>query len=684
MDQIRPLIISLAFASVVALNAETSDVSIAASSPLVELEAYTVSAEDEKTVNLIEIDLDKAEQFQANSLFDLFENESSFEVAGGGASNAKRIYFRGVESSTLNIAVDGATQGKNVFQHRGNELGINPDLLKVVDARTSSDASKCGALGGSIEMSTKDAQDFIQGDKTMGGIVKLGYSSNPSSELGSLTVYETFDEHYGVLASVSGVNADNYEDGQDNEMLGTAYQDRDYFFKFSMLDLNENDLRISINQNSNTGDMQWGKTGSDKGLNVDPALLEEIEATTTSYSLQHSYSGGRLLNPETDLYLSNILVDRLDADSEYENDRIGLRFQNHFHVDTAFLKNTFSLGFQIEEEESTSNQTISVIHPDNDPAKYEATSLSTRALFLQSKTSWGDLDLNYGLRFDDYDFETGLGEASDSTLSPNFGLEYRINEKSTVYSNYAKASRMSGTIPFTWMMHVVEGATYSEDLEAEKSTRYELGYEFTEAGLFVEDDTFIFNISIFKTDISDLILSYSDQYKANGQRSWAGEGGAPLTDMYNDDKTNTSKGFEVKMSYYLENFYTSLAYSQIDTNTLLEENGEPLTIRRVSGFDSKKVVLNVGANITSGLVLDYTLTTVAGIDNDQIVRGGYTTHDISAKYKPSETSPWTVFLAVNNLTDKYYAPHTTLVGSDDDDYRREIGRSLELSLKYEF
>jgi hemoglobin/transferrin/lactoferrin receptor protein len=83
-------------------------------------------------------------------------------------------------------------------------------------------------------------------------------------------------------------------------------------------------------------------------------------------------------------------------------------------------------------------------------------------------------------------------------------------------------------------------------------------------------------------------------------------------------------------------------------------------------------------------VLDYTLTTVAGIDNDQIVRGGYTTHDISAKYKPSETSPWTVFLAVNNLTDKYYAPHTTLVGSDDDDYRREIGRSLELSLKYEF
>lgn len=650
---------------------------------VVALDEYTVTAADEQKIGLTEIDMEKAELFQANSMFDLFENESAFEVAGG-ASNAKRIYFKGVESSTLNISVDGASQGKNIFQHRGNELGINPDLLKAVDAKTSADASKGGALGGSIEMTTKDAQDFIQGDKTLGGIVKMGYSSNTSSEQGAFTIYDTFNEKFGILASVSGVNADNYEDGHDNEMLGTAYQDRDYFLKFSMLDYNENDLRISVNQNSNSGDMQWGKTGSDKGLNVDPSLLEEIESTTTNYSLQHSYNGGQLLNPETDLYLSNILVDRIDAGSEYENDRIGLKFQNHFHVDTDLFKNTFSLGFQIEEEESTSDQVISVVNASNDPAKYEPTSLDTNSLFLQSKTTIGDLDINYGLRFDDYDLETGLGEASDSTFSPNLGLEYRINEKSTVYTSYTEASRMSGTIPFTWMMHVVDGATYSDDLEAEKSARYEIGYEFTENGLFTEQDTFIFNVSIFRTDIDDLILSYTDQLKANGQRSWAGEGGVPLTDMYNDDKTNTSKGFEVKFSYYLEKYYATLSYTQIDTNTLLEENGEPLTIRRVSGFDNKKVVLNLGANITSSLVVDYTLTTVAGLDNEQIVRGGYTTHDISAKYKPSESSPWSVFLAVNNLTDKYYAPHTTLVGSDDDDYRREMGRSLELSLKYEF
>ena len=121
--------------------------------------------------NSTDIDLEKVEQSQANSLTEVFKNNSSIEV-GGGAINVQRIYLRGIESSNLSISLDGAKQGKNMFQHRSNELGINPDLLKVVDVNTSPDASKAGALGGSIEMSTKDAQDFVRGNKKYGAIFK--------------------------------------------------------------------------------------------------------------------------------------------------------------------------------------------------------------------------------------------------------------------------------------------------------------------------------------------------------------------------------------------------------------------------------------------------------------------------------------------------------------------------------
>ena len=648
------------------------------------LDEVTITEQAEQKTNSVEINLEKVEQSQANSFFDLFKNQSSVELGGGGASNAKRIYVRGVESSTLNMTLDGATLGTNIFQHRGNEVGINPDILKIVNVKTSPDASKGGALGGSIEMTTNDAQDFVKNGKNTGGIVKAGYSTNTHSKSGSLTAYGVYAKHYGVLASVSGVNSDNYKDGNNEEMLATAYKDRNYLFKFTLDDLNNHDLKISFNQNSNSGEMQWGKTGSDKGLNVDPTLLEDIVSTMTNYTLQHNYSKGNLLNLDTNIYFTNIEVDREDYDYQYDNDTTGIKLQNHFYLDTKSIKNKISVGVQFEDIESTSNATVTSIKAT--PSHYEPTSSNNQAVFIQNKTTIDNLDINYGVRFDKYEFETGLGEASDTTISPNFGLDYKINENSKVYANYGQASRMSGTIPFTWAMNIRDNATYSEDLEAEKSTRYEIGYELNGDELFTNSDGFIFNANVFRTEIKDLIQSFSGLTNAKGKYSYAGEAGLALTDIYNSDYDYTLKGFEIKGTYFIDDYFGSLSYTQIDTNVFNEadagQSGEPLAIRRVGGWDSKKVVLNLGAELLDGFTMDYTLTGVAGIDNsDQVTRGGYTTHDISAKY---QRGSWTYYAAVTNLTNKYYAPHTTLSGSDEDDYRRDIGREFKFSIKYEF
>ena len=83
------------------------------------LDEVKVETQSERKTSSLNIDLEKQEQHQSNSFFDLFKKESSAQV-GGGADNAKRIYVRGVESSNLNITLDGAKLGKNIFQHRGN------------------------------------------------------------------------------------------------------------------------------------------------------------------------------------------------------------------------------------------------------------------------------------------------------------------------------------------------------------------------------------------------------------------------------------------------------------------------------------------------------------------------------------------------------------------------------------
>lgn len=639
-----------------------------------------IQVEEKKEIktNSIQIDMEKVEQNQSNSFFDLFEKNSSTNT-GGGAKNAQRVYIRGLESSNFNITLDGARQGKNMFQHRGNELGVNPDLLKVVNIKTSSDASKGGALGGSIEMTTKDAQDFVKGDKNYGAIFKAGYNTNAEQKLGNATAYSVFNEHLGAYVSTNGVNSDNYENGAGDKVLATGYKDRDYLFKISMLNANDNDLRATISQNENSGNYQWGKAGSDVGLATDPSLLEKIIMTTTNYALNHNYNPNNLINLETNLNFSEVKIDRETNNKEYKNDTFGLKVQNHFDFDIASTKNRVSIGAELQKENGEGSFDINDLKPaDKNITKYSDLDSKNQALFIQNRTQIDSLGIDYGLRFDNYDYETGLGKASDDTISLNIGLDYKLTENSLIYANYGKASRMSGIIPFTWALNTKIGSTYSNDLNAEKSTRYEAGYKYDKNGIFLNDDYISFNANVFKTEIKDLII-------AKATNGGSGEGGWTIQDMYNSSSEFESKGYELKLSYSYDIFSTSLGYTNIKTNTIRDDSGlvpgvdESITLRRVGAYDSEKFVWNVGIEPINNLVLDYTLNAVSGI-NDPIVRGGYTTHDISAKYQIN--SDWALFLAVNNLTDKDYGKHTTL--DKDGLYRHEMGRDYRFALKYEF
>lgn len=640
------------------------------------LEQIDVNEKKELKTNSVEIDLEKTEQNQVHSFFDLFKKESSLEVAGG-AINTQRVYLRGIESTNLNISLDGASQGKNIFQHRGNELRVNPDLLKTVDIDTSFDASKGAALGGSIEMTTKDAQDFATKNKKKGAILKSAYNTNSQSKLGSATAYEVFDNNFGAVATISGINSDNYKDGNGERTVATAYKDRDYFAKFSMLDVKNNDLRITINENENSINSQWAGTDA----NPKPTNLEKIVSTTNNYAIQHNYNPNNLLDLDTNLNLSQINLNRVEKNQEYENRAFEMEIQNHFNFDLVNTNNRFSVGGDIKNEDGKGSFAPHI--SDKNITKYAEVESKNQALFMQNRTTINDLGINYGLRFDDYSLQTGLGEATNHSFSPNIGLDYALNDNSTIYSNYGKSSRMTGIIPFTWLTNIKKDTTYSSKLEPETSTRYEIGYKFKTYDVFTNEDNAIFDINIFKTNIEDLIIAKD---VVNG----SGEGGRTIKDIYNSSNEFETKGFELKALYAYDIYLTSLSYTKSDANTINDDtNGvtgvdESISIRRVGAYDTKKLAGNFGVELTKTLYADYTLNAVSGI-LEPIQRSGYVTHDISTKWQPSVNSSWTYFFAITNLTDKYYASHSSIaVKNNAELYRYEAGRDFKFAIKYEF
>ena len=96
-----------------------------AQSNVVTLEEIHVVEEKKSKTNTIAIDLGQEEQHQASTLFDLFKNNASTELAGRPMST-QRIYVRGLESSRLNVTLDGAKQGKKCFSILETNLASIP------------------------------------------------------------------------------------------------------------------------------------------------------------------------------------------------------------------------------------------------------------------------------------------------------------------------------------------------------------------------------------------------------------------------------------------------------------------------------------------------------------------------------------------------------------------------------
>ena len=73
-------------------------------------------------------------------------------VSGANRTAAQKIYVRGIEETSLNVSIDGARQGGNLYSHSGDNSNIDPFLLKqvTVEPGTGSALTGPGALGGAI------------------------------------------------------------------------------------------------------------------------------------------------------------------------------------------------------------------------------------------------------------------------------------------------------------------------------------------------------------------------------------------------------------------------------------------------------------------------------------------------------------------------------------------------------
>ena len=643
---------------------------------------------------------DEVQRRQAAQSSDLFRGDASATV-GGGSRNAQRLYLRGVESSSLNVTVDGARQGRNLHQHRGGLTGLDPALLERMEAdpRPAADEGP-GALGGSVRFRTVGAQDLLGPDEDTGVRLSAGYASVDDAERGSATGFQRLGRDWGALAHISGTNRDDYEVGGGETMPFSGGRDRSYMVRASRVPADGHELRLGVQRHSHEDDSLYGGSGSDFGdprEDYRPSGPVEQEHRRDTWTVEHRYRPEDLdVDWQGRVYRNDNRLERVDEGTESRALEHGGDVRSTSTLHAGPTRHRLTAGFDYYTEDSRIEQS------EGGRERYKSRNFGA---FLQNRMSWERLRVSAGLRFDDYNTDLVEQDLDGDAVSPNLSAELDLAAGWTAFAGYGEAvSGAGGAFPIGWLQFIDDEETNLNDgepFEAEASRRTEGGLRYQGRDLITARDRFDLEATVFETRIESSV-ERDDPWGTPHQWRIGPDGRGAHEDfpqefidsqegliggIRNRPEPVYARGYEIRAAWGAGAYDTRLSFLSAET---VDGDGDPVGIvRRLSGSGGDRLVWDHRWAAHETLTLGYTLTWVGDhtdVPDDDPERDGYHLHDVQAQWRPWADERLTLGLAVNNLLDEQYAEHTSRAQEIDGEFyiRDEPGRDVRLEATLRF
>ncbi|AFS39076.1 TonB-dependent receptor [Alteromonas macleodii] len=668
------------------------------SSPVVFAQSLENQNEETKSIERVavvgaatnlSITAEDIEQFQANDLADVFRESPSVSV-GGSVGVAQKIFIRGLEDAYLNVTVDGAQQTSTLFHHIGR-VTLDPDLLKQIDVQAGAGeaTSGPGAIGGSIRFKTKDAQDLLRGDEQFGGRVKASYFSNEGTRY-SGSLYGKLSDSWGLLGYYSTVDRDNFEDGDGNEVLGTAADQDLMFLKASGYIADNQYLSISAEQRDEEGQF----SARPNWVVLEGAPLYPSEAERDTYVANYRFDHSALVFLEATAYQtsSSFRGGRFDFLSDI--DTYGFDIRNT----TDISNHVFTYGIDYRKDEVESGPGVGPVQ--------NAEEGSVMGIYAQAHSNiTPELLLSYGVRYDDFDFQQQIliddyygtpvtdepSGLDDNELSFNVGLEYQLTEAWTLGLGYAEAARGKQIGDgFTLDEYLYDGEdvpVVASDVVPETVTNIEASIEYSANNLNAR-------LSAYESTIDDVLFS---GYQGNS--------------VFNNIGDLESSGVEFNLAYRWDSVDVYFGFSSVDVELMPREDlySVPYNSIDINGYEFVGLgnsrgdtwVLGADYTVTADISVGFNITMVDDINIDtlhQALENGwtdslyslnkadYTLVDIYGEWEV--TNDLRLNLVVTNLFDEAYIDHSS-VGDYSEVFPsvigpQEAGRDIRLSVTYDF
>lgn len=616
---------------------------------ITELETTILTGSQEhNNLSINSITSDQISTQNPADLSDIFSQSPGITV-NGGRVQAQQLFLNNLESTLLNVTIDGASQA-NLYHHQSSVL-IEPEMIKQVyvssGAGTALDGP--GALGGTIKFTTKNAFDFSADSEDFGGKSKGTYFSNGEGYKLSQTFHGLFNDHWGILFNGLYTDRDEYEDGNGDTVALTDFTRENFLVKISRQDNLEGiyfnlgiesleDETVSFDRVNISEDFLLA-TGRPTGL------LQQLDSTRLSLSadLDITPEGHDNLSIETNIFFNDQAFERKESKEEAKISTFGLDIRNTSTISN--MKLTYGLDYQVKEGES------SYIYGYAPGATEEECILG---LYLQDVISLSDdLSVSLGARFDRYDYDNVADQNFESDqVSPNVSIIWKPINKLTIDAGYSEAYRGVG------IREIFLTGARPEDLDGEEAKTLKLNLQYT-------DELFFLKASVFDQTINNYIYPFA-------LRPFGSFG-----DIESD-------GYEMMVGLKLDRFTLSAGVSHAKP----EVDGYEYTDDYGMVAAGRKWVTNLKCQINESINLSYSGEFRESVDEEPnpgpfpniAAKDAYDLHQVTLNWSPESLTGLHVSLVIDNLFDEAYQDHTIYTSSG----LMSPGREARVALSYHY
>lgn len=558
---------------------------------------------------------------------------------------ALSVNIRGLQDfDRVIVSVDGARQNFSRSGHAGaSSFYVDGDMIKAINVtRGPSSVVGGGAVGGTVEFVTIDADDVLRGDETVAARARTSLMTNGAGAGVHGEVAARISEAFDVLVAATAEGTGDYRTG-DHQRIRSA--DRLYSGLFKAR------ARIAEGHETTLSALRVANT-FDNGIST----VRKTESIADTVSLKHTYSGvnplvdltARAYYTATDLRQKDILDEGFGRRRSFDVSTVGGELYNVATFDAFGATNTTTVGGDAFRDHVETVDDAGLAGNATPPGNREV-----YGAYVQHSIERGWLEVIGALRFDAYHLSGVVeetGEAVDkngSAVTPKITAAVSPVEGLTFYASYSEAYR-----PPSLTETLIQGehpppATFpfipNPNLDPERAHNIEAGVNLAFNDLAFADDRLRLKASAFHNRVSDYIDLDCFNFPLPGGCTYVNIDEAVL------------KGVELEANYDMGRFYGILTGTFIESEDT--ENGEPLTNvppSRVSGTVGMRAFagkLDMGT--TLHLVAD-----AADADFFNLSGAGYGLLDAYASYSFDEDTSLT--LTLNNIFDREYTQYLDL------------------------